>query len=78
MKTKRLAALPLLQNVLLLWTLLCLVPAYLEPGASSYLLKLLISALVGIVVTVRRVRSVIRSLLPGRKPRQQEQPSSDG
>jgi hypothetical protein len=50
-------------NPLSFWVLVRLSHSYLEPGTTSFLLKILISSLVGIVLVSRHVWKGIRFLL---------------
>ncbi len=64
-------------NAFLFWVLAGLARAYLEPGATSFLLKIIISSLVGIVLVFRPVWRSIRLLFSKPDSRKQKQGSED-
>jgi hypothetical protein len=51
--------------------------AYLEPGAGSFLLKILISSLVGFILVFRRIWSTIRFLFSKKDSKKQEKEPAD-
>jgi hypothetical protein len=51
--------------------------AYLEPGSSSFLLKILISGLAGFILASRYIWRTIRSLFAKRSSRQQKKETPD-
>jgi hypothetical protein len=50
-------------NTLSFWVLVRVAHSYLQPGGTSFLLKILISCLVGVVLVFRRFSGSIRLLL---------------